>query len=103
MATPSSVNAAILPGNLQFSDGGMPADFLTGAFIKSISTAGVATVQMPNGSESTVTLNLASGHGTGPSFPGSPQFSFAEWDHHLADYRAVPHHLSGRGHILLPG
>ena len=68
MATPSSVNAAILPGNLQFSDGGMPADFLTGAFIKSISTAGVATVQMPDGSESTVTLNLASGHGTGRHF-----------------------------------
>ena len=35
MATPASTTALRLPGNLSFAAGGMAADFLTGAFVKS--------------------------------------------------------------------
>ena len=53
MAEPAGgTPALILTGDMVFVAGGLPVDDLTGAFIKSISTAGVATVQMPDGSES---------------------------------------------------
>ena len=56
MATPSNVTAAVLPGNLEFSDGGMAVDWLTGAFVKSISAAGVVTFQAPDGTEASIQL-----------------------------------------------
>ena len=61
MATPSNVTAAVIPGNLEFSDGGMAVDWLTGAFVKSITSAGLATVQLADGSE--MTVQLATGGG----------------------------------------
>ena len=51
MATPSNVTAAVLPGNLEFSDGGMAVDWLTGAFVKSVTDTGLVTLQAADGSE----------------------------------------------------
>ena len=61
MATPASTDAAILTGNLLFSAGGVKADDLIGAFIKSVTAGGLVTFQNANGLESTVQLTVGGG------------------------------------------
>ena len=61
-AVESTVDAAVLPGNLLFSDGGMSVDYLYGAVVLSINAAGTeATVQLANGNQDTVTLSGSGG------------------------------------------
>ena len=53
MATPATTNAAVLPGNLVFSAGGMSVGFLIGAFVKSVvysDTTGNYTITYQNAS-----------------------------------------------------
>ena len=70
MATPASSTAAILPGNLLFSAGGVKISDLIGTFVKSATPNGgtlTLTVQLADGSEDTVTFTPPSGTGTGSS------------------------------------
>ena len=62
MATPSSIDAAVLPGNLKFSDGGIYTDDLIGSFIKSASEDAVTgvvsfVVQDANGFQQTINVD----------------------------------------------
>ena len=73
MAVPSSTYATLLPGNLQFSAGGMSVDFLTGAFIKSVASAnGVWTLTFQNASGAQRTAALPSGWTVAGVEPSSP-------------------------------
>ena len=56
MARPAGVTAAVLPGDLEFSAGGMNADFLIGAFVKEVTTSGLVTLQNANGDERQVQI-----------------------------------------------
>ena len=69
MATPSSANALVLPGNLRFSAGGLPVTDLTGAIVKSITTGGLATVQLADGTEGTVQLTADTDVGATIRYP----------------------------------
>ena len=61
MAVPSTSAALHLSGNLAFFAGGLSVDFLTGVFLKSVTEAGLVTVQDANGVEQTVQLDLVAG------------------------------------------
>ena len=61
MAVPSQATALHLSGNLGFFAGGVAVEFLTGAFVKSISDSGLVTVQNANGVEETGQLALSGG------------------------------------------
>ena len=65
MATPASTNAAILPGNLRFSAGGIYVADLIGTFIKSVTAAGLVTYQDANGVEQTRQLAVGGSAITG--------------------------------------
>ena len=64
MAVPATTNAAVLPGNLLFSAGGLKVEDLIGAFIKSVTAGGLVTFQNASGVESTVQLTAAGGGAT---------------------------------------
>ena len=57
MAEAASATVEYLTGNLAFLAGGLAVDDLTGAFVKSVTTSGLATVQLANGTETTVQLD----------------------------------------------
>ena len=56
MARPAGVTAAVLPGDLEFSAGGMNADFLIGAFVKDVTASGLVTLQNASGDERQVQI-----------------------------------------------
>ena len=56
MATPAGVRAAVLPGDLDFSAGGMDVDHLIGSFVKSVSPTGGVILQDVNGVQQTVQI-----------------------------------------------
>ena len=56
MARPAGVTAAVLPGDLTFSAGGMNADFLIGSFVKEVTASGLVTLQNANGDERQVQI-----------------------------------------------
>ena len=60
MARPAGVTAVTLPGDLEFSTGGVRTDHLIGAFVKRIDGNGVVTVQDDQGREFTYSTSLQS-------------------------------------------
>ena len=81
MAVPSSTYATLLPGNLQFSAGGMSVDFLTGAFIKSVaSVAGVFTLTFQDANGAQRTAALPSGWTVAGVEPSSPYAGMGWYD-----------------------
>ena len=61
MATPAGVTAAVLPGDLDFSAGGMDVANLVGAFVKSIDNNGMAIIQDVNGNQQSLQIGSATG------------------------------------------
>ncbi len=68
MARPAGHEALVLTGDLSFDAGGVSTDHLTGAFVKSISEEGVATLQLSDGSERELVF-----HATGELTPAQVQ------------------------------
>ena len=61
MATPAGADALRLAGDIRFLAGGLRTDDLIGAFVKDISSAGVVTLQMSDGSEVTRDVGVSTG------------------------------------------
>ena len=81
MAVPSSINAAHLPGNLQFTEGGMSVEYLLGTFIKSVASAnGVWTLTFQNASGVEETAELPSGWTVAGVEPSSPYAGMGWYD-----------------------
>ena len=81
MAVPSSIDAAVLPGNILFSDGGISVDYLIGAVVKSAEFAnGVWTLIFQNASGVEDTADLPPGWVVAATEPTSPYTGLGWYD-----------------------